>query len=43
LEVILTGHYVSDELFEVADYVTQMAKVKHPYDMGRSAREGIEY
>ena len=43
LEVILTGHYVSDELFEVADYVTEMTKVKHPYDMGRSAREGIEY
>lgn len=43
LEVILTGHTVSDELFEVADYVTQMTKVKHPYDQGRSAREGIEY
>ena len=43
LEVVLTGHYMSDELLEVADYVTQMTKVKHPYDQGRSAREGIEY
>ena len=43
LEVILTGHTVSDELFEVADYVTQMTKVKHPYNRGRSAREGIEF
>lgn len=43
LEVILTGHRVSDELFDVADYVTEMKKVKHPFDIGRSAREGIEY
>lgn len=43
LEVIMTGHRVSDELFEVADYLTEMVKVKHPYDEGRAAREGIEF
>lgn len=43
LEIILTGHEVSDRLLTVADYVTELRKVKHPYDQGTSAREGIEY
>ena len=43
LEVILTGHVITENLLEVADYVTQMTKIKHPYDQGTLAREGIEY
>ena len=43
LEVIMTGHHVSDALFETADYVTEMTKVKHPFDTGKRAREGIEF
>ena len=43
LEVILTGHVITENLLEVADYVTQMTKFKHPYDLGKLAREGIEY
>lgn len=43
LEVVMTGHHVSDRLFEVADYVTEMTKVKHPFDTGRTARAGIEF
>lgn len=43
LEVILTGHHVTDHLLEIADYVTEMRKVKHPFDLGRSSREGIEF
>lgn len=43
LEVVLTGHQVSDDLLEIADYVTEMRKIKHPYDLGKMAREGIEY
>lgn len=43
LEVIMTGHRLSDALFEAADYVTEMAKVKHPFDLGTEAREGIEF
>lgn len=43
LEIILTGHMVSDELIAEADYVTEMCKVRHPYDEGHLAREGIEY
>ena len=43
LEVVLTGHAITEDLLEVADYVTQMTKIKHPYDQGKLAREGIEY
>ena len=30
-------------LVEAADYVTEMRKVKHPFDRGVAARRGIEY
>lgn len=42
LEVILTGQGPSEELVCRADYVTEMKKVKHPYDRGQMARKGIE-
>lgn len=43
LEIIMTGHDVSERMMGIADYVTEMMKIKHPYDQGVSAREGIEY
>ena len=43
LEVVLTGRDPSRELLELGDYVTEMRKVKHPYDKGIKAREGVEY
>ncbi len=43
LEIILTGHEASPRLIEAADYVTEMRKIKHPYDEGVPARLGIEY
>lgn len=42
LEVILTGHQITEALIEAADYVTEMKKVKHPFEKGIPAREGIE-
>lgn len=42
LEVVLTGRYPSEELVELADYVSRIDKVKHPYDKGIPARAGIE-
>lgn len=42
-EVVLTGRGECKELFELADYVTEMKKIKHPYDKGIKARKGIEY
>jgi len=41
--VILTGRDAPAELIEVADTVTEMRKVKHPFDRGVQARRGIDY
>lgn len=43
LEVVLTGRNPSERLLRLADYVTQMQKIKHPYDRGVAARKGIEF
>ena len=43
LEVVLTGRNPSDALLKLADYVTEMRKIKHPYDCGITARNGIEF
>lgn len=43
LEVVLTGRDPAPEMVEVADYVTEMCKRKHPFDKGVPARPGIEY
>lgn len=42
LEVALTGREPSPELVELADYVSEIRKVKHPFDAGIAARKGIE-
>ncbi|MEK6790355.1 MAG: cob(I)yrinic acid a,c-diamide adenosyltransferase [Deltaproteobacteria bacterium] len=43
LEVILTGRNAPPALVKMADYVTEMLKIKHPFDAGSVARKGIEY
>lgn len=43
LEVVLTGRNPSEKLLSYADYVTEMKKIKHPYDKGTAARKGIEF
>lgn len=42
LEIILTGQNPSAALIELADYVSEIRKIKHPFDQGLSARKGIE-
>lgn len=42
LEVILTGQNPSQALIDAADYVSEIRKVKHPFDQGIPARKGIE-
>ncbi len=42
LEVIMTGRNPEKELLELADYVSEINKIKHPYDKGIHARKGIE-
>lgn len=43
LEVILTGRGIPNEILELADLVTELKPVKHPYQKGISSRRGIEY
>lgn len=43
LELVLTGRNPSQSLLDAADYVTEMRKIKHPYEQGVAARLGIEY
>lgn len=42
LEVILTGRDPSQALIDAADYVSEIHKIKHPFDKGLPARKGIE-
>lgn len=42
LELVLTGRDPDEFLIEHADYVSRIEKVKHPFDQGIPAREGIE-
>ncbi len=42
-ELVLTGRYCPEELFGLADYVTEMREVKHPYMKGVLARRGVEF
>lgn len=42
LEVILTGNTPSKKLIALADYVSEIRMVKHPYQHGQPARNGIE-
>ncbi|WP_297421521.1 cob(I)yrinic acid a,c-diamide adenosyltransferase [Clostridium sp.] len=42
LEVVLTGRNPNEKLIELADYVSEIKAVKHPYEKGISSRIGIE-
>ena len=43
LELVLTGRGATDAMIERADYVSNVTKIKHPYDRKIVAREGVEY
>lgn len=44
VEVILTGRYAPEEILELADLVTEMKEVRHPFAENKiEARQGIEY
>lgn len=42
-ELVLTGRGAPSELIALADYVSEIRSVKHPYDKGVPARRGIEF
>ena len=43
LEVVLTGRDPAPEICSLADYISEIKKIKHPFDEGIRARSGIEY
>ena len=43
VEIVLTGLGATDELLELADLVTEMKNIKHPFDKGIAARRGIDF
>jgi cob(I)alamin adenosyltransferase len=43
LELVITGHKPDDRIIAEADYVTEMRKIKHPYDLGVKGRKGVEF
>ena len=43
MELVLTGRDVPQEVIDLADLVTEMKMIKHPFEKGIAAREGIEY
>lgn len=43
IELVLTGRYAPQEIIEIADLVTEMKEIKHPYNDGVEARDGIEH
>lgn len=42
LELVLTGRNPPQDLVEAADYVSEIKKIKHPFDHGVGARVGVE-
>jgi len=43
LHVVITGRNAKDALIEMADLVTEMKIVKHPYKAGIKAQKGVEF
>ena len=43
VEVVITGRRAPEEIIEIADLVTEMKEIKHPYQKNIKARMGIEY
>jgi len=41
--VILTGRNAKPEIIEIADMVTEMRDIKHPFQEGIVAQKGIEF
>lgn len=42
-ELILTGRNAPNEIIEIADYVSEIKCIKHPFNKGITCREGIEF
>ena len=43
LDLVLTGNYARSEIIDLADLVTEMKEIKHPYRSGIKAKRGIDF
>ncbi len=43
VNLVLTGREAREEIIKKADLVTEMKKIKHPYDKGLLAKKGVDF
>ncbi|TSC88620.1 MAG: cob(I)alamin adenosyltransferase [Microgenomates group bacterium Gr01-1014_7] len=43
LDLVLTGHHATKKLINMADLVTEMTEIKHPFQKGILAKKGIDF
>ena len=43
LDLVLTGDHAAKEVIELADLVTEMKEIKHPFKSGIKAKKGIDF
>ncbi len=43
VNIIMTGNYISEKILEIADLVTEMVEIKHPFRKGIKAKRGIDF
>ena len=43
LDLVLTGNHATKEVIELADLVTEMKEIKHPFKSGLKAKKGIDF
>ncbi len=43
MEIVITGRYAKKEILDISDLVTEMCQLKHYFEKGVGAREGIEF
>lgn len=43
VDLVLTGHHAPQKLIEMADLVTEMKEIKHPFQKGILAKKGVDF
>jgi len=43
LDLVLTGNHAAKEVIDIADLVTEMKEIKHPFKSGKKAKKGIDF
>ena len=43
LDLVLTGNHAKEEVLKLADLVTEMKEIKHPFQSGIKAKKGIDF